>query len=101
MSFSDFIAGERILEIKNFYVSKYNILYDIDERGYFINLIYKNEIKTFVPKNLIKNNSGYLMFSFTCYDLNEFGEIKDENYEGSIVYLYYKIENGKIYFTKA
>lgn len=97
LSFEELISCTILFERKNFYSSEYTVVEEII-RGKK-NIEYKNEETINIPKEVIKNESGLISLSLTTFyldDNNQFGD----SYEGSVIYIKYKVEDDKIIFLK-
>ena len=78
---SELIAGEKILEIKSFFDSKYMLKKEKSDDGTYY-YVYNHSAKAIIPKSFFTNNSGCLKLSFYKFDLDDSGNISNKSVGG-------------------
>lgn len=61
---------------------------------------YNNEMTINIPKEILLNNSGVISLSLTTFYIDDSGQFNSSNYDGSVIYLKYKVEDEQINFLK-
>ncbi len=98
LSYDELISGKRLFEIENFYSTENKALSEIVNGEKVIT--FNNEMTINIPKEVIISNSGLISLSLTTFYLDDSGQINSSSYDGSVIYLKYIEEEGKIYFQK-
>ncbi len=98
LNFDELISGERLFEIENFYSIEYKISTEIVNGEKVFS--YNNEMTINIPKEILLNNSGLISLSLTTFYIDDSGQFNSSNYEGSVIYLKYKVEDEQINFLK-
>lgn len=98
LNFDELISGERLFEIENFYSIEYKISTEIVNGEKVFS--YNNEMTINIPKEFLLNNSGLISLSLTTFYIDDSGQFNSSNYDGSVIYLKYKVEDEQINFFK-
>ena len=97
VDFTNLQSVKPLLEVQNFYTSKYKVDITMLEDGNSV-IDYNNSLSFTIPKDLIVDNKGILFFSFISQQMDENNELHDSNYEGSNIYIKYYITDNIIHF---